>query len=100
TLTPTDRTRMHRAGIPPLTPTQALHLLDTSLRSDAPTLAPIRLDLAALRRAPEVPHMLRALVRPTARRAVRPAGEERAAAFTDRLRSVGAEERVRLVLDV
>jgi polyketide synthase 12 len=81
-LAQSDRARMRRHGVLPLTPGQGLALFDAGLASGRPALAPVRLDLTALR-APEaaVPAVLtdlvRAdLVRAPARRAASPADGE------------------------
>ncbi|WP_424217639.1 SDR family NAD(P)-dependent oxidoreductase (plasmid) [Streptomyces sp. BI20] len=62
-LTEVDVARMARAGVRPLSTEDALGLFDTALTGAAePLLVPIGLDLPALRRAGEVPAVLRALV--------------------------------------
>ncbi|NUT50064.1 MAG: SDR family NAD(P)-dependent oxidoreductase, partial [Saccharothrix sp.] len=63
-LTDTDRGRMARAGVLPMATDEALALFDAALTAGEPALVPARLDLAALRRADEVPALLRAMVRP------------------------------------
>ncbi|WFE35244.1 type I polyketide synthase [Micromonospora sp. WMMD975] len=68
-----DAQRMRRSGLLPMTPEEALALFDAALADPAPTLVPARLDPAALRRlagSPDVPPLLRGLVRPAPRRAV------------------------------
>ncbi|WP_240958341.1 acyl carrier protein, partial [Streptomyces chilikensis] len=89
---------MNRSGVLPLSPEEGLELFDTALRSGRATLAPIRLDVAAFRKTPAVPHLLRGLVRGagTSRRAARSAG---ASAFAQRLLAVGQEQRAALVLE-
>ncbi|QLH26192.1 type I polyketide synthase [Streptomyces sp. Rer75] len=65
-MTDADRARLARAGIVGLETEQGLALLDIALASGLPTLAPIRLDLAALRRQArdtEPPALFRTLVR-------------------------------------
>ncbi|WP_435840095.1 type I polyketide synthase, partial [Streptomyces chilikensis] len=93
-----DVERMNRSGVLPLSPEEGLELFDTALRSGRATLAPIRLDVAAFRKTPAVPHLLRGLVRGagTSRRAARSAG---ASAFAQRLLAVGQEQRAALVLE-
>jgi polyketide synthase 12 len=63
-LAQSDRARMRRHGVLPLTPGQGLALFDAGLASGRPALAAVRLDLTALR-APEaaVPAVLTDLVR-------------------------------------
>jgi acyl transferase domain-containing protein len=67
-----DFRRLRRLGTPPMATADALALLDACLAADDAVLAPVKLDLAALRaRADTLPPTLRGLVRPTAvRRAV------------------------------
>ncbi|MBL1102599.1 type I polyketide synthase [Streptomyces coffeae] len=67
-MTDTDRARLARAGMVGLATEEGLALLDTALTSGLPTLAPIRLDLAALRGrggADDLPAVFRSLVRGT-----------------------------------
>jgi acyl transferase domain-containing protein/NADPH:quinone reductase-like Zn-dependent oxidoreductase/acyl carrier protein len=64
-MTDADRARLARAGIVGLETEQGLALLDIALASGLPTLAPIRLDLAAMRRQArdtEPPALFRTLV--------------------------------------
>ncbi|MGW3078768.1 SDR family NAD(P)-dependent oxidoreductase, partial [Kitasatospora sp. NPDC001132] len=68
-LSATDRHRLARAGVRPLPTTDALALFDAALTAGTPTLAPVRFDLPALRRAGDPPALLRELVRPRRRRA-------------------------------
>ncbi|WP_285786417.1 SDR family NAD(P)-dependent oxidoreductase, partial [Microbispora sp. NBRC 16548] len=67
-LSEADLARMARSGTRPLTAEQGLALFDAALDGDRPALAPIRLDLAALRAGGEVPPLLRALVPARTRR--------------------------------
>ncbi len=67
-LTDADRHRLTRAGVLPMPTEEALALFDIALTAGTPTLAPIRFDLPALRRAGDPPALLRALVRPRRRR--------------------------------
>ncbi|GLW33355.1 polyketide synthase [Actinoplanes regularis] len=67
-LTEADRKRIARSGILPLSTETGLELFDLALTAGRPVLAPIPLDLAAVTAAGPVPHLLRALVRPAARR--------------------------------
>ncbi|WP_328338409.1 SDR family NAD(P)-dependent oxidoreductase [Micromonospora sp. NBC_00421] len=67
--------RIERSGMPGLTPAENLALLDAALGVDEPVLAPIRVDLAALRARPDgVPALLRGLVPLPARRSAQAAG--------------------------
>ncbi|MFE9770066.1 type I polyketide synthase, partial [Streptomyces sp. NPDC005808] len=93
-----DIARMRRGGIPPLSAEEGLELFDQALRSDEAALAPVRLDLGVLRKAPVVPHLLRGLIRTTNRRTAR-AGNGQSSAFVQRLLAAGTHERTQLVLD-
>ncbi|MGW1848667.1 beta-ketoacyl reductase, partial [Streptomyces sp. NPDC001966] len=66
-----DIEKMSRSGIAPFTHSQGLELFDASFRVDEAVLAPVRLNLAAFRKAPVVPSLLRGLIRTTHRRAAR-----------------------------
>ncbi|WP_061289079.1 type I polyketide synthase [Herbidospora cretacea] len=68
------RGRITRGGMAPLSHADGLALFDLALRSGAALQIPMHLDLRGLRDAP-VPHLLRSLVRPTAKRAVAAAGD-------------------------
>ncbi|MFD0344746.1 type I polyketide synthase, partial [Streptomyces sp. NPDC127117] len=93
-----DIEKMSRSGIAPFTHSQGLELFDASFRVDEAVLAPVRLNLAAFRKAPVVPSLLRGLIRTTHRRAAR-AGSGQSSAFVQRLLALGTDERVRLILD-
>ncbi|GAA2525408.1 hypothetical protein GCM10010434_086750 [Winogradskya humida] len=66
-----DRKRMSRGGLIPIRPAQGLTLFDAAGTTGRASLVPLALDLVAIRRqartAP-IPHLLRGLVRTTARR--------------------------------
>ena len=62
--------RLVRAGTPPLTAAEAIALVDAALACDEPVVLPMRLDLAVLRSQPDVPALLRGLIRTRARRSV------------------------------
>jgi acyl transferase domain-containing protein/D-arabinose 1-dehydrogenase-like Zn-dependent alcohol dehydrogenase/acyl carrier protein len=74
-LTATDHQRITRSGVLPMPSDEALALFDTALASGESNLAPVRLDLAGLRRLGDPPALLRALVGPRVRRAA-PATED------------------------
>ncbi|MFE7134407.1 type I polyketide synthase [Streptomyces sp. NPDC057638] len=63
-----DRGRMARGGVLALTEREGLDLFEAALGTGLASLVPLRLDTAAL--TPGTSPLLRALVRPTARRAV------------------------------
>ncbi|MEV4847943.1 type I polyketide synthase, partial [Micromonospora matsumotoense] len=61
-LSAADVARWRRDGLPPLTVAQGLALFDAALGHDEPVLAPVRLDLTALRARDVLPAPLRGLV--------------------------------------
>jgi polyene macrolide polyketide synthase len=98
-LTEADQERMARSGMPALSIEQGVALFDTALASGAPVVAPTRLDLAALRAQPEIPPLLRRLVRHPARRSAvaAPAATD---ALVRRLAGRGEDERRDIVMEV
>ncbi|WP_460850087.1 type I polyketide synthase, partial [Phytohabitans suffuscus] len=64
-----DAELMARAGMPPISPEQGVALLDAALATGEPVVAPVRLDLPAIRAAGEIPPILRGLIRTPVRRA-------------------------------
>ncbi|MCX5200090.1 SDR family NAD(P)-dependent oxidoreductase [Streptomyces sp. NBC_00237] len=90
-LTDADVDRMARAGVRPLSTDEGLGLLDAALASAEPLLIPVGLDLAALRRAGDVPAVLRGLVPARARRTA--ASRAGSGSFADRLAALGPAER-------
>ncbi|WP_328455592.1 type I polyketide synthase [Amycolatopsis sp. NBC_00438] len=95
TLADADIERMTRAGTPPLALDQALSLFDAALGADDALLAPVRLDLDTLSAAPEVPPLLRRLVRGSARR--RPKADS---GLTARLAALAPADRQRALVDL
>ncbi|ROQ57386.1 acyl transferase domain-containing protein [Streptomyces sp. 840.1] len=106
-----DRARLARNGILPMPAGQALAALDTALTgagaprpgTDAvvpgPVLAPVALDLAALRSLGDaLPELYRGLVR-TGRRPARPASAPAAIPLAERLTGLDGEEQQQLLLD-
>ncbi len=70
-LTEADFRRLRRLGTPPMATADALALFDACLVADDAVLAPVKLDLAALRsRADSLPPVLRGMVRQAPRRTV------------------------------
>ncbi|MEU7359574.1 SDR family NAD(P)-dependent oxidoreductase [Streptomyces olivaceoviridis] len=90
-LTDADVARMARAGVRPLATEEGLRLLDAALGAAEPLLLPVGLDLAVLRRAGDVPAVLRALVPVRARRTA--ASRADAGSLADRLAALGPGER-------
>ncbi|WP_449657950.1 type I polyketide synthase [Amycolatopsis eburnea] len=95
TLTAADRDRMTRAGTPPLALDQGLGLFDAALGADDALLAPVRLDLDTLSAAPEVPPLLRRLVRGSTRRRARADS-----GLTARLAGLAPADRQRALVDL
>ncbi|MFE0422631.1 SDR family NAD(P)-dependent oxidoreductase, partial [Streptomyces sp. NPDC058953] len=90
-----DFARLQRMGVRPLSAELGLELLDHALELDQPLLAPVRLDLAALRgqaAAGMLPPLLRGLVRAPAQEAG--AGES----LAERLAGVAEADREEFVL--
>ncbi len=88
--------RMGSAGLRLIPADRGLALFDRAGRIDEAVVVPALLDLPALRSAPEVPPMLRGIVRTPARRAKAPA----AAGLIRRLREAAEDERADVVVGV
>ncbi|MEU0846213.1 type I polyketide synthase [Streptomyces sp. NPDC005962] len=100
-MTDADRARLARAGIVGLETEQGLALLDTALASGLPTLAPIRLDLAVMRRQArdtEPPALFRTLVRGGAPQAAATAAGVSATDPAQSLAALSAEDRQQALL--
>ncbi|MEV0598860.1 type I polyketide synthase [Streptomyces sp. NPDC050315] len=99
--------RQEKLGTPALAPEDGLALLDAALTVDAAALVPLRLDLARVAAAGEVPSVLRELVTPATggrrrsgpvdRPEPAPAAE---ATLEDRLAGLAEEEQLRMLLDL
>ncbi|WP_069164173.1 type I polyketide synthase [Nocardia altamirensis] len=92
-----DLARMERTGIGAITADLGLQLFDQALTADPALLAPVRLNLAALRgqaREGLLPALLRDLVKAQARRA------GKGGSLAQRLAGVPAEDREAVVLDL
>ncbi|AUI58398.1 hypothetical protein B1H26_40770 [Amycolatopsis sp. BJA-103] len=103
-LTGTDRARLSRQGLRTLSAVQGLVVLDLvtgPVAAPAPLLVAARLDLAALRRAGEVPQVLSGLVGASApaRRTIEQSSAD-GNALAERLASLGEAERADLVRDL
>ncbi|MBN9741117.1 polyketide synthase [Amycolatopsis sp. A1MSW2902] len=93
-----DFRRLRRLGTPPMATEEALALLDACLTAEDAVLAPVKLDLAALRaRSDALPPVLRGLVRPAPSR--RPAARS-GAAVAARLGTLPETEREAYLLNV
>ncbi|MFI9724512.1 type I polyketide synthase [Streptomyces sp. NPDC052396] len=96
----TDRDRMRRSGVTGLSGAEGVALFDAALAAGPPVAVPTRLDLTAVRAraATEgVPALLRALVRPPARRAG--AGTEGTSALGRELAARSPQDRAAAVLE-
>uniref|UniRef100_UPI0035715397 type I polyketide synthase n=1 Tax=Streptomyces fumanus TaxID=67302 RepID=UPI0035715397 len=101
----TDRRRLARDGMAPLSAAEGMALFDAALRGGAPVLLPMKLDLGALRAQAAdgpVPPLLRGLVpRPRrGRQRARRAPADGADALKTRLAGVGAADRQAILLDL
>ncbi|MEV0944253.1 SDR family NAD(P)-dependent oxidoreductase [Micromonospora wenchangensis] len=94
--------RIERSGMPGLSPAENLALLDAALGVDEPVLAPIRVDLTALRNRPDgVPALLRGLVPLPARRSAQAAGPADATqGLARQFAAFSQAERDRFTLDL
>ncbi|MGV9269557.1 type I polyketide synthase [Kitasatospora sp. NPDC003701] len=92
--------RMRRSGVRSLTPQDGLALFDRALAGADPTVLPVRLDVAALRRAgADLPPLLRGLAGPAAGPGRRPdAGA--AEGLKRRLAGLSEADRERTLLDL
>ncbi|MFF3443924.1 type I polyketide synthase [Streptosporangium sp. NPDC002721] len=97
-LADTDRRRMARVGIRPLSVEQGLGLFDAAGAVDSPVLVPVRFDLPALREREEVPPLLRGLA--PGRRRTAASGREEPDTLLRRLTALGADERADTLLDL
>ncbi|MCK9930788.1 type I polyketide synthase, partial [Frankia sp. Mgl5] len=103
-LSATDRARIARSGVRPLSTAQGLRLFDEAAATEQAVLAPVPLDLAAIRaRAARdgVPPLFRALVRPVRRAATTSTGPAAGtSALADRLGGLGEQEATTLLVDL
>ncbi|WIY03018.1 type I polyketide synthase [Amycolatopsis mongoliensis] len=93
-----DFRRLRRLGTPPMATADALALLDACLVAEDAVLAPVKLDVAALRsRADSLPPVLRGMVRPAAPRRTAAKNDGAVAA---RLATLPEPEREAYLLEV
>ncbi|WP_443043058.1 type I polyketide synthase [Streptomyces sp. NBC_00370] len=98
----TDRARLARTGVAPLSTEDGLALFDAARTADLATLVPIRLEFGALRAAARfgaVPTVLRGLVATSKRRTVG-ADPAAASALRERLARMPEAEHLGALLDV
>ncbi|WP_326830207.1 SDR family NAD(P)-dependent oxidoreductase [Streptosporangium sp. NBC_01810] len=99
TLGAVDLRRMARAGMPALSAEQGLAVFEAATASGRAAVVAVRLDLSVLRTFPEVPHLMRGLVRVGRRSAVSiPVGGD--SELVRRLAGLGEAEQVRLVVEL
>ncbi|WP_371554255.1 thioester reductase domain-containing protein [Streptomyces longwoodensis] len=96
-LSETDLRRIARSGFRPVTDASGTAVLDLALGLGRPTLVASPLDVAAVREQPEVPHLFRALVPGTRRRAAQDTEADEPLAA--RLAGLAAEDRLRIVTE-
>ncbi|MFD6838098.1 SDR family NAD(P)-dependent oxidoreductase, partial [Streptomyces diastaticus] len=98
-LSETDRRRIARSGLPPVSAEQGTALFDAALASGEPVVLPVRLDLAALRGEEDIAPLLRGLVRRRGRRSAA-GGSVATAGLVQRLGALGRDERREVLLDL
>ncbi|MBP2706922.1 SDR family NAD(P)-dependent oxidoreductase [Microbispora sp. RL4-1S] len=96
-LSEAERSRARQGGIVPLTVDQGLAAFDAALGAGRAVVAPLGLDLAALRARPVVPPLLRALVPARGRGAGAGSAD---GVFAARVAGLPGAERDRIVLDL
>jgi pimaricinolide synthase PimS1 len=95
-----DLARMARLGLPAVTAEQGLALFDAAVTTEEAVIAPLRVDIAALRaRTDELPALLRGFV-PTKARRVAKAAKAVDNALAAELAGVADNERDRVLLDI
>ncbi|WP_461012433.1 SDR family NAD(P)-dependent oxidoreductase, partial [Streptomyces capparidis] len=100
----TDRARLRRSGVLPLSPEEGLALFDAALAAGRPTVLPVRLDPAAVRAAGgdggAAPRPLLARLAGAAPRRAVPAAADTRAGFAAKLAGLPAQEREQALLDL
>ncbi|MEU0791568.1 type I polyketide synthase [Amycolatopsis sp. NPDC005961] len=95
-----DLARMARLGLPAVTAEQGLALFDAATATEDAVIAPLRVDVAALRaRTDDLPALLRGFVPPKARRTAK-AAKAADNALAAELASLADNERDRVLLDI
>ncbi|MFE4296500.1 type I polyketide synthase, partial [Streptomyces sp. NPDC056647] len=100
TVTEADMRRLARSGMPPLSVEQGLTLFDAALASGRAVVAPLLLDLPALRAQGEVPPLLRSLVRTRSRRSAVAGSAAAATGLLGRLAGLTSSARHEALLDL
>jgi len=99
TLGEIEMRRINRAGTPALSAEQGLAAFEAAVRSDQALVAPVRLELSALRAMGEVPHLLRGLVR-AGRRSAISASASGEAELVRRLAGLEEAEQLQLMMEL
>ncbi|MFF1630612.1 beta-ketoacyl reductase, partial [Streptomyces sp. NPDC058272] len=103
-LSEADRNRFAKSGMVPITSAQGMELFDAALASGLAGAVPLPLDTAALKaRGPELPSLLRGLVRTPVRRAAAdsvPAADASGPSLSHRLAGLTAEEQEDMLVDL
>ncbi|MFI1973505.1 type I polyketide synthase, partial [Streptomyces cinnamoneus] len=99
-LSEADVSRMTRAGLRPLSEAEGLALLDAARAVDDAVLAPIHLNTSVLAGQPDLPVVLRGLVRAPAVRRVADAGRGQESGLKERLLATPEADRERVLLDL
>ncbi len=95
-----DLARMARLGLPAVTAEQGLALFDAAVAADDAVIAPLRVDVPALRaRTDELPALLRGFAPPKARRVAK-ASKASDNALAAELAGLADSERDRVLLDI
>ncbi|MGW1998314.1 SDR family NAD(P)-dependent oxidoreductase, partial [Embleya sp. NPDC001921] len=106
TLDATDRSRIRRSGLAPLSTAHGLGLLDRTLLLTQPTVVPVDFDSRALRAQAEAgstPAVLRGLIRTSGRRtqaAGALGGSANTSTWAERLAGLAAADRTRTLLEL
>ncbi|MFD9720100.1 type I polyketide synthase [Streptomyces sp. NPDC059076] len=95
------QSRMARSGLVPFKASEGLALFDAALAGENAFTVPVRFDTAAAPQDSAVPAVLRALVRPAARRTARPAAvSDSVDTLRDRLGGLSESEQETMLLDL
>ncbi|ANZ41987.1 hypothetical protein BBK82_44710 [Lentzea guizhouensis] len=95
-LSDADRARIARDGFTPISAEQGMAMFDAALGLNAAAVVATPINLSAIAKLPEVPALLRGMVRPRTKVAKR----EDSAAFVARLAGLGEDEQHAVVLDL
>ncbi|MFI5960502.1 SDR family NAD(P)-dependent oxidoreductase, partial [Cryptosporangium sp. NPDC051539] len=97
---PAGHARVASAGLPLLPVEAGLSLFDAALRTGVPVTVLARLDLATLRQAPQIPPLLRGLVRSVRRAAAAAPAVDGGGTLARQLAGLSGPDRLRLLSDV